>query len=64
MLDCLTLKGLGQNLTSGQGQMVAEIGHLAYQSMCLDKTKHNESIPNLPSIFNQDLVAKKKLFVT
>ena len=32
----LTLKGQTQNLTSGQGHVMTDIGHVAYQSMRLD----------------------------
>ena len=34
----MTLKGQFQNLTSGQGHMVTQVGHIAYESMRLDET--------------------------
>ena len=33
----MTLKGQGQNLTSGQGQVVTQVGHIAYVSMRFDE---------------------------
>ena len=33
----MTLKGQGQNLTSGQGHVVTQVGHIAYLSMRLDE---------------------------
>ena len=33
----MTLKGQGQNLTSGQGHVVTQAGHIAYVSMRLDE---------------------------
>ena len=33
----MTLKGQGQNLTSGQGHVVIQVGHIAYVSMRLDE---------------------------
>ena len=33
----MTLKGQGQNLTSGQGHVVTQVGHIAYVSMRLDE---------------------------
>ena len=33
----MTLKGQGQNLTSGQGHEVTQAGHIAYVSMRLDE---------------------------
>ena len=33
----MTLKGQGQNLTSGQGHVVTQIGHIAYVSMRRDE---------------------------
>ena len=33
----MTLKGQGQNLTSGQGHVATQIGHIAYVSMRLDE---------------------------
>ena len=33
----MTLKGQGQNLTSGQGHVVSQVGHIAYVSMRLDE---------------------------
>ena len=32
----MTLEGQGQNLTSGQGHVVTQVGHIAYVSMRLD----------------------------
>ena len=34
----MTLKVQGQNLTSGQGHVVTEVGHIAYESMRLDES--------------------------
>ena len=33
----MTLKGQGQNLTSGQGHVVTQVGHITYVSMRLDE---------------------------
>ena len=33
----MTLKGQCQNLTSGQGHVVTQVGHIAYVSMRLDE---------------------------
>ena len=33
----MILKGQGQNLTSGQGHVVTQAGHIAYVSMRLDE---------------------------
>ena len=33
----MTLKGQGQNLTSGQGHVVTQVGHIAYVSMRLNE---------------------------
>ena len=33
----ITLKGQGQNLISGQGHVVTQVGHIAYVSMRLDE---------------------------
>ena len=33
----MTLKDQGQNLTSGQGHVVTQVGHIAYLSMRLDE---------------------------
>ena len=33
----MTLKGQGQNLTSGQGYVVTQVGDIAYVSMRLDE---------------------------
>ena len=33
----ITLKEQGQNLTSGQGHVVTQVGHIAYVSMRLDE---------------------------
>ena len=33
----MTLKGQGQNLTSGQGHVVTQVGHIVYVLMRLDK---------------------------
>ena len=33
----MTLKGQGQNLTSGQGHVVTQVGHIAYVSMRIDE---------------------------
>ena len=52
MIYDLTLKGQGQNLTSGQGHVITETGHVANQSMCLDD-KHDKAIPNVLSLFKQ-----------
>ena len=35
----MTLKEQGQNLTSGQGHVVTQIGHIAYESKRLDERK-------------------------
>eukprot|EP00915_Cephaloidophora_sp_WS-2016_P011027 GHVH01016221.1.p1 GENE.GHVH01016221.1~~GHVH01016221.1.p1 ORF type:complete len:103 (+),score=2.35 GHVH01016221.1:53-361(+) len=34
----MTFKGQFQNLTSGQGHMVTQVGHIAYESMRIDET--------------------------
>ena len=39
----MTLKGQGQNLTSGQGHVVTQVGHIAFVSMRLDE--RNTMIP-------------------
>ena len=33
----MTLKSQGQNLTSGQGHVVTQVGHITYVSMRLDE---------------------------
>ena len=33
----MTLKGQYQNLTSGQGHVVTQVGHIAYESKRLDE---------------------------
>ena len=33
----MTLKGQGQNLSSGQGHVVTQVGHIAYETMRLDE---------------------------
>ena len=56
---CFTLKGQGQSLTSDQGHVMTEIGHVAYQSMCLDKTNPMKPSPTFyVSLFNQELLTK------
>ena len=36
-LYSMTLKGQGQNLTSGQGHVLTQVGHIAYESMRIDE---------------------------
>ena len=43
----LTLKGQGQNLTSGQGHVMTLIGHVAYHSMRLGERSTLEATPLL-----------------
>ena len=43
----LTLKGQGKNLTSGQGHVMTEIAHIAYQTMRLDETNTIKPPPTL-----------------
>ena len=57
----LTLKVQGQELTSGQGHVMAEMGHVAYQTMRIDDTNTMKPSPNVLSPFNQ--VSDTKLFV-
>ena len=58
----LTSKGQGQNLTSNQCHVMTKIGHVAYQPMRLDETNaRNEAIPNVLSLFNQELLTKTSL---
>ena len=53
----ITLKGQGQNLTSGQGHVVTQLGHIAYESKRLDE-KHNENTHTSLSLRNQKLFVK------
>ena len=43
----MTLEGQGQNLTSGQGHMVTQVGHIAYVSMRLDERNTLRSLLRL-----------------
>ena len=45
MIYDLTSKCQGQHLTSGQGHVIIEIGHVAYQSMRLDETNTMKPFP-------------------
>ena len=33
----MTIKGQGQNLTLGQGHVLTQVGHIAYESMRIDE---------------------------
>ena len=54
----MTLKSQGQNLTSGQGHVVTQVGHIVYVSMRLDE--RNTMRPTLTSLslLDQKLFAK------
>ena len=43
----MTLKGQGQNLISGQGHVVTQVGHIAYVSMRLDERNTIRPLPRL-----------------
>ena len=43
----VTLQGQGQNLTWGQGHMVAQVGHIAYESMHIDEKNTLRPLPCL-----------------
>ena len=53
MIYRMTLKGQGQNLTSGQGHVMTRRGHVAYQSTCLDETNTTTPIPYLYLFLNK-----------
>ena len=57
----MTLKGQGQNLTSGQGHVVTQVGHITDVSMRLDEIKHNETTLTSLALLDQKLFAKKRL---
>ena len=43
----MTLKGQGQNLTSGQGHVVTQVGHIVYVSMRLDERNTMRTLSRL-----------------
>ena len=47
MIYRMTLKDQGQNLTSGEGHVVTQVGHVAYQSIRLEETNTMTPIPRL-----------------
>ena len=61
MMYSMTLKGQGQNLTSGQGHVVTQVGHIAYVSMRLDERNtmrpHETTLTSL-SFLDQKLLSK------
>ena len=59
----LTLKDRGQNLTSGQGHVVTQVGHIAYVSMCLDLEKPQWDHSHVSISFGSNVI-RKKLLVT
>ena len=54
----VTLKGQIQNLTSGQGHVVTQVGHIAYESMHLDETHLSHITLASLSLLNQKLFPK------
>ena len=62
MIYDLTSKGQGQNLTSGQGHVIIELGHVAYQSMRLDETNTRKPFPTF-YLCSIKSYWQKKLFV-
>ena len=57
----MTLKDQGQNLTSGQGHVVTQVGHFANVSMRLDERNTMRPLSRLYSLLDQKLFAKKRL---
>ena len=58
----MTLKGQGQNLTSGQGHVVTQVRHIAFVSMRLDE--RNTMRPRSRLYLSWIRVIRKKLLVT
>ena len=56
----MILKGQGQNLTSGQGHVVTQVGHFAYVSMRLDERNAMRPISRL-YLFGSKVICKKRL---
>ena len=54
----MTLKGQGQNLTSGQGHVVTQVGHIAYVLMRLDESNIMRVTLTSVSLLDQKLFAK------
>ena len=57
------LKGQDQYLTSGQGHVLTQRGHVAYQSMSLDETNTMTPFPPL-YLFPNESYWQKKMLVT
>ena len=62
-INNFTLKGQGQNLTSGQGHLVTQVGHIAYHSMRLAEPNAITPIPRV-YLFCISSYWQKKLLVT
>ena len=59
---CITLKGRsGQNLNSGEGQVMTQVGHVGYQSICRDETNTATPLPTFLVLFNRELLARKTI---
>ena len=58
----MTLKGQGQNLTSGQGHVVTQVGHIAYESKRLDQRNTMGPLTHV-SISSESKVIRKKRLV-
>ena len=54
-MHIITLKGQGQNLTSGQGHLVTQVGHIAYESMRLDERNTMGPLQRLISSESKDI---------
>ena len=53
MVYMMTFKGQFENLTSGQGQVVTQVGHVAYWETRLDET---DTLPSV-SLLHLDYIA-------
>ena len=56
----MTLKSQGQNLTSGQGHVVIQVGHIAYVSMRLDE-RNTMRHSHVSISFGSKVICKKRL---
>ena len=55
----MTLKGQGQNLTSGQGHVVTQVGHIVYASMRLDERNAMRPLSRLYLFWIKSYLQKK-----
>ena len=56
--NMVTLKSQVQNLTPGQGHLVTQVGHVAYQSMRQDKT---DTLTHIPLSVLSKVTHKKRI---